>query len=77
MFTQCEEYMSSFLLERADVFIYALDTAGLRQELLDGQAKLIKDTCLLYLRLIKERGGRLKEWLSKSIQELTGLIIRI
>jgi hypothetical protein len=29
------------------------------------------------MRLIKERGGQLKEWLTRSIQELTGLIIRI
>lgn len=77
MFTQCEEYMTAFLLERADIFIYSVDTSGLRQELLEGQGRLIKDICQLYMRLIKERGGQLKEWLSKSIQELTGLIIRI
>lgn len=69
--------MSNYLLERADIFIYAVDTSGLRQELLESQAKLIKDLCVLYMRLIKERGGQLKEWLTKSIQELTGLIIRI
>lgn len=69
--------MNNYLLERADIFIYAVDASGLRQELLESQGKLIKDICTLYLRLIKERGRQLKEWLVKSIQELTGLIIRI
>lgn len=32
---------------------------------------------MLYVRLIKQRGAQLKEWLARSIQELTGLIIRI
>jgi hypothetical protein len=75
--TNCEEYMLSFLLERADIYIYAVDSSGLREELLAKQGKLIRDVCTLYVSLIRQRGGQLKEWLTRSIQELTGLIIRI
>lgn len=51
--------------------------SNFRTNLLDKQGRLIKDLCNLYLRLIKQRGSELKGWLVKSIQELTGLIIRM
>jgi hypothetical protein len=69
--------MSTFLLERADIFIFALDMGNMRSHLLQDQGRLIKNLSSLYLKMIKERGAQLKGWLSKSIQELTGLIIRI
>lgn len=69
--------MLSYLLERADIYIFAVDMVGLREELLGRQGKLIRDVCTLYVSLIRQRGSQLKEWLTRSIQELTGLIIRI
>ncbi len=69
--------MTTYLLERADIYIFAVDMGSLRTKMLDDQSKLLKNLSSLYLRMIKERGGELKVWLSKSIQELTGLIIRI
>ena len=69
--------MTTYLLERADIYIYALDTSQLRNNLLHDQSKIIKNLSILYLRMIKERCGELKRWLTKSAQELTGLIIRI
>ena len=45
--------------------------------MIEKQRNLIKNLCSLYISLIQSRGKLLKEWLTKSIQELTGLIIRI
>lgn len=52
--------MLSFLLERADIYIYAVDMSGLREELLGKQGKLIRDVCSLYVSLIRQRGGQLR-----------------
>lgn len=67
-FTECEEYMSTFLLERADIFIFSLDMNTMRSHFLSEQGERIKDLSSLYLEMIKERGKELKTWLSQSNQ---------
>lgn len=55
-FTQSEEYMSTFLLERADIFIFALDMTSMKSIFLRDQRMMIKELSILYLKMIKERG---------------------
>jgi t-SNARE complex subunit (syntaxin) len=69
--------MNTYLLEKADIFIYSVDTNPMREHLLTGQGKVLKELSLLFIKIVKERGAELKKWLTKSAQDLTGLIIRI
>ena len=69
--------MLTYLLERADIYIFAVEMNSMRNKLLQDQSKILKNLNGLYMKMVKERGIDLRSWLTTSVQELTGLIIRI
>lgn len=76
-FSACEQYMSKYLVDRADIYIYSVDFGQVKSSLCGNHAKMVSELCLIFGEIIRTRSGLLKAWLSKSIGELSGLVIRI
>jgi hypothetical protein len=50
---QADEFINSFLIEKADLFIYSLDFSQMCVSLKNNHKNNIKDLCVIYGKIIK------------------------
>ena len=77
MALKCEEYLSKYLLNKAEILIYSLDFNNFRKTILSRHSESLKAIVLIFSKIIRERSSVIREWLTKSIEELSALIVRI
>ncbi len=77
MLKKCEEYLQKYLLEKADISIYTLEFNELKKKIMMKSSEIGKGLVLIFSKIIKERSQDIREWLAKSIDELSEVIVRI
>ena len=57
--------------------LYSLDFTNFKKTILAKHSSSMKALIIVYSKIIKERSSSIKEWLVKSIEELSAMIVRI